>query len=127
MLEYNNKYEDTTETDTLGNKIRFARNRMSEWCAEIRDNRLMKRLNQGLFCSKLEDPPRFGCSDKTYKYRKKFKKKRFFKGNKKYYKKNKYKNKFYKKNEGISESDSIYYLSEETLSSSDSKSYLELV
>ena len=129
----------------------------------------MKKQNRGLCCSRLEDPPRFGCSDKIYKHKKKFKKKRFFKTNKKYYKRNKYKKRFYKKNkfktnppkkckcwlyneeghyanecpkkkkanikifedfndlelitdsEDISENDSIYYLSGETLRSSDSE------
>ena len=58
----------------------------------------MKMHNRGLCCSKLENPPNFRCSNKTYKHKKKFKKKRFFKANKKYYKRNKYKKKFYKKN-----------------------------
>ena len=61
MLEYNKEYKDTTETDTLGNKIRFAQNRINECCSEIRDKRLMKNQNRGLCCSRLEDPPRFGC------------------------------------------------------------------
>ena len=97
MLEFDKEYKDTTETDTLGNRIRFAQIRINEWCSEIRDRRLMKRQNRGLCCSRLEDPSRFGCSDKIYKHKKKFKKKRFFKTNKKYYKRNKYKKKFHKK------------------------------
>ena len=47
----------------------------------------MKKQNQRLCCSKLEEPPRFGSSDKTHRCRKKFKKKKFFKANQKYYKK----------------------------------------
>ena len=64
MLEYNKEYGDTTQIDTLGNRIRFARNRISKWCADIRDKRLMKKQNWRLYCSKFEDPPKFGCSDK---------------------------------------------------------------
>ena len=45
MLEYNKEYGDTTKIDTLGNMIRFARNRINEWCDEIRDRRLMKKQN----------------------------------------------------------------------------------
>ena len=57
----------------------------------------MKKQNQVLYCSKLEEPPRFGRLDKTYNYRKKLKKKKLFKTNKKHYKKNKYKKKFFKR------------------------------
>lgn len=47
----------------------------------------------------LEEPPKFECSNKTYKYReKKYKRKEFFQTNKKYYNKNKYKRKFFKRN-----------------------------
>lgn len=99
MLEYSKEYRDSTDIDTFRNRIRFARNRINKWYAEIRDKRLMKKQRQGLWCSKLEEPPKFECSNKTYIYReKKYKKKEFFQTNKKYYNKNKYKRKFFKRN-----------------------------
>lgn len=87
MLEYSKEYGDSTYIDTLGNKIKFPQNWINQCCGEIRDTILMKKQNQGLCCSKLEELPRFGCSNKAYKNRKKFKRKKFFRINKKYYQK----------------------------------------
>lgn len=52
MLEYSKEYIDSTNTDTLGNRIKFGRNRINELCAKIRDKRLMKIQYRGLY---LED------------------------------------------------------------------------
>ena len=70
MLEYNQEYRYSIDTNTLGYRIRFAWNRINLLCTKIKDKRLMKMQNRELCCSKLEEPPRFGCSNKTYKYRK---------------------------------------------------------
>lgn len=45
MLDYTQKPRDSIDTDALENRIRFARNKIKKWCAEIRDKRLMKKQN----------------------------------------------------------------------------------
>ena len=74
ILEYSKEYGDSTDIDTLGNKIKFPQNRINQCCGEIRDTILMKKQNEGLWSSKLEELPRFGCSNKAYKNRKKIQK-----------------------------------------------------
>lgn len=44
----------------------------------------MKKKNRGLYCYKLGEAPRFGCSDEIYKLKTEFKKKKLFRTNKKY-------------------------------------------
>lgn len=39
MLEYCQEYRDNSSTDILGNRIRFAWNKINQWYVEIRDKK----------------------------------------------------------------------------------------
>ena len=46
MLQYSKEYRDNTDTDILGNWIRFARDKTNQLCAKIRNKTLMRKQNQ---------------------------------------------------------------------------------